>query len=193
MGITLGASADRLFLIPLGKKIHSGGFKFETAHFGGSDRSYSWLTYGVDEYFEVSLTRQAIGSTAQGSFDIAYNQVSPFIEITPGFSAGIIDVLGVTETGRVGYLAITFEYANYGEWNQELPTEFTLGFWTKEEGLLFAGARLPFSRYLWLFGEHDSERFTAGVEVWPVPEARVRFAFTGNGEPGFSFTLQKRF
>lgn len=185
--------ADRIVFIPTGKKIFTKEVKIDFLNFTAPDETYGWLSYGINPDFEISLTGQNINShSIITSVDASYHYLPALIDISPAVAVGVIDAFGVTQTGTIGYLAFTFEFGNWGNLNQDVPTEFTLGFWTRSEGFLFAGARLPFSEQVWIFAEHDSASITAGLEYSPSPEIKGRVLFR-DGVPGFGFTFQKRF
>ena len=78
------------------------------------------------------------------------------------------------------YVAVTYRFGNNGKLNQDVPTEFTFGLWTRKKGAVFGGVTLPFSKVLSLVAEHDSVNLTGGVEICPFNGGAFRFLFRQN-------------
>lgn len=172
------ALADRLILIPLGKKLLSNTFRYEVLTEPSRDNTQGWIGGGFGHSFDFEITGESFNDNRMtNSLDLAYNYTVPIVDFAPGVSFGFQDALGVTERGRNMYVAITYRFGNSGELNQDIPTEFTFGFWSRREGAVFAGARLPFSHTLSLIAEHDSENITGGFEISPHETASFRFLF----------------
>lgn len=179
--LATAGSADRLIRIPTGKKLLSDTYRFELLTEPSRDRTLGWLGAGLGQSFDLELTGQSFDSDRiVSSFDFSYNYLVPITDFLPGLSFGVQDALGVTERGRSLYLAVTFRLGNYGEHNQDVPTELTIGFWNRSEGVAFGGVSLPFSEHLKLLAEHDSRHLTAGFELSPLEGGSFRFLFRKN-------------
>ena len=176
---SLPASADRLIMIPTGRKMLSKVAKFDFLVVPSRGRMQVWVGKGLSEIFELEFSVESFDSSRTvTSVNFAYNYVPPLLpDEAPGISFGVQDALNVTEDGRGIYIAATFLYGNYGVHNQDVPTELTIGLWNKAEGIAFGGALLPFSKHLLLVAEHDTKRITAGFEIRPVNYVRFRFLF----------------
>ena len=174
----LPAAADRLILIPTGRKLLSSTVRLDFLAVPSRDRTQGWIGTGLGEMFELEVSGERLDSNrVLTSLNFAYNYMVPLTDLAPGISFGVQDALNVTEDGRGIYVAVTFRYGNYGEHNQDVPTELTIGLWNKAKGVAFGGARLPFSKHLMLVAEHDTMRLTAGFEISPVEGSSFRFLF----------------
>ncbi len=193
LSVASSCLADREIQVPKGHKLRDGEVRFEYLGVPGEKASWVWLGTGLNTAFEAELSMVREDSdTGKGSFNVSYNLTPPIIDISPGISFGVTDGLNVTSGGRALYLATTFHYGNLGELNQDIPTELTLGFWTKRTGLGFFAVRFPLSEVLSLIAEHDSERLAAGVEVRPVRGLALKTVFE-TGRTSLGLTLSHRF
>ncbi len=170
--------ADRLILIPTGKKILSGGMRYEVLTIVGKDTTLGWIGTGLGQSYDFEITGESYDSNrVVNGVDFSYNYTVPVIDFAPGISFGVQDAANVTRRGRNTYIAVTYRFGNFGEHNQDVPTELTFGFWTRENGLMFFGASLPLSEPLTLLVEHDSDIMTAGIEVSPFKGGAFRMLF----------------
>lgn len=186
------AQADRLVTVPTGTKVYSGYFKLEGVDWGGDKTQQAWLAYGVNRSLEVAATWfRPDGEKGKVSFDASYNVVAPITDTSPGISLGFLDGANVTPEGRTLYLAATYRIGNDGELNQDVPTELHFGFWSRKEGLLFAGASLPFSPQVRLVAEYDSLRITAGVELRPLQPMSVKL-LARDGRPSLGLAWSQK-
>jgi hypothetical protein len=191
--LSASAIADRLILIPTGKKLLNDTFRIEVLTDRSRDATMGWLGLGVGESFDFEVTAESFNDNRMvNSLDFSYNYTVPVVDFLPGLSVGVQDAMNVTERGRNVYVAVTHRYGNYGELNQDLPTELTYGLWTRSGGLFFAGVTLPFSRTLQLVAEHDSDVFTAGVQLSPHEGVQFRALFR-QSQVLVSFRVQARF
>lgn len=189
----LPSLADREITIPKGNKIRDGFVRAELLGVPGDKTTRAWLGAGFLQAFDFEFT--SIRTKTQDwtqSFDVSYNFAPPITDISPGLSVGVQDALNRTENGRAVYLAATFRYGNTGELNQDVPTELTLGFWSRQSGLFFIGASLPFSDKFLLIAEHDSSRLAGGLEFRPVPGLVLKSVFEADGT-SFGVSLRHRF
>jgi hypothetical protein len=187
------APADRLVLIPTGKKLLSETFQIELLTDRSRDVTMGWLGFGLGQSWDLELTGESFDdNTLQASLDFSYNYTVPIVDFAPGISFGVQDAMGVTQRGRNLYMAVTYRFGNYGELNQDIPTELTFGFWSRSEGLLFAGVSLPFSKSLSMIAEHDSENLTAGFQVSPHDGVAFKALFR-QSQVMVSFRVQSRF
>lgn len=188
-----GAEAEREITIPKGKKIRDNRVRAEILGIPGENFTKTWLGVGFLQAYDFEWTTFQDGDrSTKSSFDVSYNFAPPIMDISPGISFGIQDSLNRSADGRVVYLASTFQYGNEGDNNQNIPTEFTVGFWSKKSGLFFAGASLPLSEKLLLIGEHNSTRLAAGVEIRPFTGAALRAIFERDGT-AIGLSLSRRF
>ncbi len=170
------AHAERFITIPTGTKISSGTVRTELDRLPSENFWQAWLGYGVNQNIDVEIGESWLAGTASRPiFNVGYNYILPLTDISPGISFGIQDITNGSARGRAAYLALTYSYANDGDFNQETPTQVTFGFWTKKSGLLFVGVSLPFSYQFRLVGEHDGSALTAGVEFRPAHGTVLRF------------------
>lgn len=176
--VTSATFADRLILIPTGKKILTGGLRYDVLTISGKDTTLGWLGTGIGQTYDIEITGEAFDSNKMvNGIDFSYNYTVPIMDLSPGISVGFQDATNVTQRGRNAYLAVTYRFGNSGEHNQDVPTELTFGFWSKEKSLIFAGANLPLSEPLSLIAEHDSENLTAGIELTPFRGGSFRVLF----------------
>ncbi len=172
------AFADRLVHIPLGKKILSEAFRLEIVTEPTRDNTQGWIGIGIGQSWDIEFTGESLNDDRMtNSLDFSYNYTVPIIDFVPGISLGVQDALGVTQRGRALYMAVTYRFGNTAPQNQDIPTEFTFGFWTRPEGALFAGVTIPFTEVVSVFAEHDSSHLTAGFDLSPVRGSSFRFMF----------------
>ena len=187
------AHADRAVFVPTGRKLLPNTAKFEFLDSAGRSNTFGWLQYSPNSVFEFSVYGEKLAgqSTAFG-VNGSFTFVNPITDVAPGISLGFLDIANETEDGRALYAAITYRLGNEGLLNQFLPTDITLGVWSRERSLGFAAAELPFSDFLSVVGELDGNGVTAGVNLSPVKGARIRLLWT-RGDPTFGFQFQQRF
>jgi len=116
----------------------------------------------------------------RASSDVSYNYLVPFLDTSPGISVGALDIAD-EGPGRAFYFAATFRYGNYDPANQDVPTELTVGFLSREGGRGFVAVALPFASSLWFRAEYDGFTPLAAVEYRPVPQFAVRGIVDRNG------------
>jgi hypothetical protein len=193
VGVPAAALADREVTIPQGKKIRDGVWRAEALFGGPEEPVRAWLGTGFAESFELEWSgRKERGSRQQSSLDVSYNYAPPIIDLSPGLSLGIQDSFNVTPEGRALYVATTFRFGNLGELNQDVPTELTLGVWSRSSGLVFVGASLPFSEQVVMAAEHDSRRLAGVLEIRPLAGVRLKCVFETEGTL-FGISLSRRF
>lgn len=191
--VAASSFADRLLLIPTGKRLRLNEYRYELLTEPSRDRTFGWFGTGLGHSFDFEITGESLDSGGiTSSFDFSYNYITPISDYAPGISFGVQDFVGHTERGRAIYLAVTLRTGNYGEHNQDVPTEITFGFWNRSEGLMFGGAVLPFSEHLKIFFEHDSHQLTAGFQLSPTKGADFRVMFR-ESEVLLGMRIQKRF
>ena len=193
LAISCSAFADRLLLIPVGKKIFTNAYRYEILTEPSRDNAQGWIGTGLGHSFDLEVTGESFDSNrVTNSLDFSYNYTVPIVDFLPGISFGVQDLMNVTRRGRNLYAVTTFRFGNVGRYNQDVPTELTIGFWTRSEGLMFAGVTIPFSESLSVMAEHDGENLTGGFEITPVQGASFRFMYRQN-QVLFGFRVQKRF
>jgi hypothetical protein len=179
--------ADRLIITPTATRPSAGTLKLESLLSKG-EASRWFLEGSLGTNWEAGV--QLYGG--KPTFGISYSYLLPIIDLTPGITVGALDLLDETPERRAAYLAFTFNLGNLGDLNQDVPTEFTLGFWTRTGGTFFAGTSLPFHRSVRLVAEWDSFLLRGGLELRPFKEGVFR-ALTSERGPAFSFSLASRF
>jgi hypothetical protein len=169
-----GASADRLFFIPTGKKIPYREVRGDFFFGGSPSYRQGYLGVGIGLQFDAELIfEHASPDSAVASFNFAYNYITPVTDLSPGLSIGIRDGLNKTHDGRSLYVAATFRTAT----DSKTPADFTLGAGTQSLRGAFVGAMLPLSDRIRFIGEHDSFRWTAGFEFRPFRGLILRTMF----------------
>ncbi|MEI8281227.1 MAG: hypothetical protein WCG75_02365 [Armatimonadota bacterium] len=167
-GLSLGAIAfgDRLIDVPIGRSLSMGTFQIsdmEGLNQGGSrDRmiGYSPLT-GIEFNFRQRIRPNENG---HGTFDFAYNFVSPVAALAPGISVGMLDGLNETVDGRRTYIAFTFrELLDVGE--KGANGEVTMGVQFGHLNTGFVGVSLPLSSNLRFLVEHNGARISTGFDL----------------------------
>ncbi len=187
------ALADREIQVPKGRRLTTNEWKAEILGVSGEKDRTFWLGSGFLKSFDAELTLETKDQYSRAvSFNVSYNVAPPLVDISPGISFGIIDGLNRTENGRTVYLATTFRYGNDGIFNQDVPTDLTIGFWSRSSGLLFFAANLPFSKHFALLAEQDSKRLGAGFQFKPLRGLTLKAIFE-SGVTRFGLTLNSKY
>lgn len=186
--------ADRVVTVPAGKKIQMGLARVEAMFELSGPKSSRWyLGAGLTEHLEIELQRDRLDQERTfDTFDVSWNQSAPIVDLAPGISFGVLDVLGKTPDGRRAFGAVTFRVGLEGETVNDVPLEVTIGAQTQRRHAIFVGAVVPFSSKFKLLAEHDGERITFGPEVRPSPVFALRLVIR-EGRPLGSVSLTKRF
>jgi hypothetical protein len=152
-----------------------------------------YLGVGLTTSWELEVRSQNLGlPTAQTTFDLTYNYLSPLTNLTPGFSIGVQDVINKTAEGTRPFIAITFR-EGFQVVNGEFPADLTLGMSFVQKRLYpIVGASIPFSEGVRLMAEHDGFRISAGFELKPIKPLALRFIVRERSSL-FGFTFQARF
>ncbi len=188
------ASADRLIYIPTARKIPFGSFKYEfRAEPRVKGEIEHYLGIGLTKSLELELRSQNLGlPTAQTTFDLTYNYISPITGLTPGFAFGIQDILDNTAEGTRPFIVATFR-EGFQAINGEFPADFTLGVTMARKQIYpVVGASIPFSEEFRLLAEHDGFRISAGFEIRPSKPLALRFMVRERSSL-FGFVFQTRF
>jgi hypothetical protein len=187
------AFADREVTVPQGKKIRDGVWRVDTLFGPSKDPTRIWLGTGFAGSYDLEFTGiQDRERPWRVSLDASYNYSPPIIDVAPGISVGVQDAMNATPEGRALYVATTFRFGNVGELNQDVPTELTLGFWSRKEGVAFFGASLPITDKVVLVAEHNSHRLAGAVELRPFAGLRLKSVFESDGTL-LSVSLSRRF
>ncbi|MBS1723975.1 MAG: hypothetical protein JSS66_13600 [Armatimonadetes bacterium] len=187
------AFADHEITVPKGRKLLDGQFRAEILGVPGERTTRAWLGAGFLKAFDLELTSSRGQDTDwRSSFDFSYNYSPPIMDVAPGVSIGVQDALNVTEEGRAAFLAVTYRYGNEGALNQDIPTDLTLGIWSRKTGLAFFGVNLPFSETFRLIGEHNSKRLAGGFELRARPGIVFKTVFEAGGTQ-FGLSLNTKF
>lgn len=174
--VPLAAHADWNLRTPAGLPVFKNEIRGTFEGRKGED-TFGRLSYGLGNGLSVAAT-----STGRDRFsgDLAYNYLVPFPDAAPGISVGVLDVADEL-AGRAFYLAVTMRYGNYDPGNQDVPTELTFGFLSRDGGQGFASFALPVSEKLWFRAEYDGQNPLGAIELRPVKELAVRGMVDRNG------------
>lgn len=166
---------ERLIFIPTGNKLRNDRVKLETWLLRGNlAERQSFIGLGISDSFELEIRNQSSRSNqTKTSFDVAYNYLVPFPDISPGITFGVQDVTDETPEERSFYGAVTWKINQYEQANANSPVEITLGFGTRRYRGLFVGTRLPFTDRFRMIAEHDSRQLTFGFEWIPIQNGRL--------------------
>jgi uncharacterized membrane protein len=188
------ASADRLIYIPTARKIPYRTFKYELrAEPRVQGEMEHYLGIGVTPFWEVEIRSQNLQlDRPTGTFDLTYNYLSPFTNLTPGISIGVQDVLDKTAEGQKPFVAVTFR-EGFFTIGGEVPADLTLGVSVVRRRIYpFLGASIPFSKDVRLLAEHDGFRISVAAEVRPIRPLALRFIVRERGAL-LGFVFQNRF
>ncbi len=188
LGVAAGAMADRFLLTPKGSRIRPGTVRIETLATAGRP-TRSWLEAGITTNLDLGVNYIA-GRDA--TLDLTWNYLLPITDIAPGLSFGLLDLADKTPEGRAGYLAFTNHFGNIGDLNMDIPTEFTLGVWTRGKGQPFASVSFPFAEQFRLIAETAGGEITAGMDLRPIKDVSVRLVWI-QGRPSAGLRLSCRF
>ncbi|MDI9636931.1 hypothetical protein QM565_14345 [Geitlerinema splendidum] len=195
LGVSMAATSfcDLTIFTPTAKKLRTNQASVTLLTLPSRDYAFGWAGLGLSDFWEVSVTGENLDSSSLIlSGNLSYHYLIPIVDVSPGIALGVIDVADETEDRRAFYAAFTFHFGNIGTLNQDVPTEFTLGMWSRKEGFMFFGAKLPVTSQFKLVAEHDANRFNSGIEFSPISEATFKYYFRA-GSPMFGLTVQKRF
>jgi len=193
--LSLGAiaSADRLIDIPTARKIPYDDFRYEfrsEPFVSGTFEQY--LGLGIGKSFELDLrSMEQRGDRQVGTFDFAYDFIAAIPDVSPGISIGVQDAADRTIDGRRYYIATTYREA-LQVINESVKADITLGAQTGKISSPFVGFLLPFSKEVYLIGEHNGYRISAGFEIRPAPNMAFRF-YTRGSNAMLSLSLSSRF
>ena len=172
------AFADRVIPVPMSVKVPLHEFK-QGGLYRTSDKGYdAWLGYGLNRHVEIEFWTNNQGPDNRNvSGSVAYQLLPSFEDAAPGLAIGIQDLANASPRGRVAYLAFTMRMGNTGDYNQDVPTEFTFGLWSYDRGAVYFGAKLPITNEFWLIGEHDGLDLNWGVNLTVGHDTNLRFLF----------------
>lgn len=174
--VPLAAHADWNLRTPAGLPVFKNEIRGTFEGRKGED-TFGRLSYGLGNGLSVAATS---AGRDRFSGDLAYNYLVPFPDAAPGISVGVLDVADEL-AGRAFYLAVTMRYGNYDPGNQDVPTELTFGFLSRDGGRGFASFALPVSEKLWFRAEYDGQNPLGAIELCPVKELAVRGMVDRNG------------
>lgn len=187
LGVSAGALADRFILTPTGSRIRPGTVRAESLAIAGRP-ARSWLEAGITTNLDLGISHSA---GRDPSLDLTWNYLLPITDIAPGLSFGLLDLADRTPEGRAGYLAFTNHFGNMGDLNSDIPTEFTLGFWTRSRGQPFASVSFPFADQFRLIAETSGGEIRAGFDLRPIRALSVKVIWM-DGRPSAGFRLTQR-
>jgi hypothetical protein len=173
--------ADRLILIPVGKKLPYRTYRLELQFDNEIARPTIFAGAGISTSLELEVIASSLGARDELlSLDLHYNYLAPLLGLAPGISAGIQDISNVTATGRRIYIVMT-QRQPYVGWQQSgAPTELTVGLSMGQIVSPFGGILVPLTGEFRLMAEFDTRRLTGGFEVRPAPGWAVRWMHRQN-------------
>lgn len=179
LSLMASAGADRLFLVPTGKKYLKNSLLVETQWISGDDdKVRAFAGFAIGETFDMEVMYERISPEPRElTFNFGYNFIPPITDIAPGISFGVLDGMNTTSIGRRFYTAITFRVGNFGDYNWDIPAEMTLGGTVGEANGLNFGLMLPFADSFRFLTEYDTGTLRAGLEVRPLDGLRLRWVF----------------
>jgi hypothetical protein len=188
------AWADRLVDVPLGRKLLQGAVRVRgTGVAGGGGAGQALVGTGLFDSYDLDVDlRRGPGSRWSATLDASFNLSPPITDVAPGISFGVQDLADRTPHGRAAFIAFTQRFGNYGEWNQDTPTEVTVGLWSRRDGAAFVGVSLPFWDRLLLVGEATGSGVVAGLEARPLAGFSLRW-LAGPTDHRFQAGLLVRF
>jgi hypothetical protein len=196
LGILLLSSvcfADRLVNVPIAKPMPHNLVRTETIWGSGDRPNTTYFDFGVAPGFDTTFRLEsAWQSGTKASLDLSYNLSVPFTDIAPGFSVGVQDIADETKLGTRVYFAVMHKFGNYGEQNQDTPTEVTYGIWTASGGSAFVALSLPFTNRFRAIAEHDSRTLMAGIDLRPMKGVSAKWLFR-DGRPEIGLSYSHRF
>lgn len=186
------ASADRLIKSPTGYGLRSQEFRAEM--WWTADRfDQGFAGYGLTSNLEIGATLdRGPGNSDRFGLDFSYNYIRPILDYAPGLSVGVYDLMNETSEGRSVYLAATIRMGNFDPANQDVPTELTVGGWSRHKGSAFVSFSLPFAEQFRLIAEYEGREISAGFDVRPLPGTYLRWVFT-EGRPAYGAGIKIRF
>lgn len=191
--IASSAFADELIDIPTARKITFEDVRYEfRAQPDLRGNNQQFLGIGVGTSFELDLKDTHTTKLAPvGSFDVAYNILTAFPGLAPGFAVGIQDAPNLTPDGRRFYLVTTFRN-EMDDLPGNLYTDVSLGIQTGSITSPFVGISMPFSKTLYLVAEDSGLRVSGGFELRPAPRVNLRFVVRDN-QPLISLSASGKF
>ncbi|MCE9560384.1 MAG: hypothetical protein K8R88_15720 [Armatimonadetes bacterium] len=181
------AFADRLFEIPTANKVFRDTVRLGyRVSLGRADEGLSQATFGIGLNMEGEV-RNLQNRTA---LSLAYSIVPAVPDTVPGIIVGVRDLLNSVPGSRGEFIALTFKMNQDGLYNSNTPSEVTVGLGGGSIRGLFVGTRLPITDRFRIIAEHDSRRISAGIEILPIPNAKIQWVFRDkttylNAEFGF--------
>lgn len=174
LALSASASADRLINTPVATKIPARSVRLEFMQ-GLNNRAVvrESLLYAVDETFEIEARRFRSQGREDTTFDVYATIISPFKGYAPGIAVGVRDILGETNDGRRGWVAVTFREAfQVGE--LERGADITIGGFIGTRGSALLALSIPLGPDLRFLAENDGIRLTAGVQYSPIRNLDLR-------------------
>lgn len=164
------ARADRLISVPTARKLLDGSIRLESLRrFGRGGEATDYLAAGLGPSWEAEA--RYFERPGSATLDLAYNVVSPFTGLAPGFALGVQDVAGQTRPGVRAFACATLRN-EFGRGN--VPFDVTTGLFVGHRITLYVGASVPVYPWLRLLAEHDGYDGQAALEALPLRGFRLR-------------------
>lgn len=193
IGASAAGWADRVVTVPRGDKVRDGAFQLVTLFDRGSERFDHRFTVGFGQAYEIELSSTA-GSTgpARGTLGFSYNFLPAFIDLSPALTFGVDDLADQLPGGPSFWATALFRLSLDGDYNYDVPLEFTLGAGTGRYRGLFLAVNLPVSDQFRLVGEQRGRDLTAGLEIRPTRGLTIQWLHRRSGPLfGLSYTTRR--
>ncbi|MFN8138293.1 MAG: hypothetical protein U0R49_00680 [Fimbriimonadales bacterium] len=187
------ACADRVINTPTGYTLQPGEFRLDYHRSGTKFQDQNaYAAVGVIPYLEFGLQYEDFDhARPQATFDAQYSLIQPYPDLLPGVSVGMLDVLNLTERGRVVFLAATFQFNLTESWSYRERINLTIGAGTGLRGA-FMSLNWPIYTRLAFIAEHDSRDLSAGFDFEPVAGFGIR-ALVRNNKPEYGIQIRRIF
>ncbi len=167
--------ADRLIEIPTGRIVYPERVRLEAGIFADKpEEERIWLNWRVIDTLELQLSRSATEGRRIETAGIAYNLYPEIPGYTPGISVGIGDLWNRTETGRYGYLALSYGLPALGKTPLDRDLRIHLGYRTGREEGLFVGFDVPLTNQISILAEHTGNNINGAIVWHPRPSLELR-------------------
>jgi hypothetical protein len=185
-------NAEQFLSIPTAAKVPFKDVVLDVASGTSSGIGQAYADIGIGVSFETTLRfERPLDYATVGTFDFAYNYVSPISGLVPGIAFGVQDGLGRTPEGRRYYAAVTSRQS-YTTESGDADGDVTLGIFVGQHAGGFVGINLPLSPYIHLVASHDGYVITAGIELRKDRNLGLRFV-TVDGRPEIGLQTMLRF
>ena len=183
------ASAERQIGIPTARKLSTGTVKYEIRYDAKDYLNEQYLGIGLTPFWELELSDSDNRDT---TFDLTYNLITPFTDLSPGIAFGVQDVLDQSEHGVRPFAVATFRQGFFVIGGEQ-PADISIGInYSHRRICPMIGVTVPFSEEVRILAEHDGRMLSAGVEIRPLRPLTISF-FIRDTRPTIGFSLRHKF